>query len=177
MEFLTCTFIGVFMIWGVIARDFLSFYTTEISNRYKCHHCRLSAYFKWIFLEILFLNCEWNWFWKYYCSELIFSNLSIRYLLLEWKCCWQYYCKGFLSFLRFTSGTPKLRRWWNPVSSELIFFKAFSKIVVIIMEMLLTILLYGFPLPLKVYKRHAQTGEVMEPSFHVIIFFQSFLVR
>ena len=54
----------------------------------------------------------------------IVSKLSIRYFLLVWwKCFWQYYCKGFLSLLRFTGGTPKLWRWWNPVFAELIFSK------------------------------------------------------
>ena len=53
------------------------------------------------------------------------------------------------------------------------FFKGFNEIVVIRMETLLTIVLYGFPLPLKVYRRHAQTAEVMEPSFCLNNFFQS----
>ena len=54
------------------------------------------------------------------------------------------------------------------------FFEAFNKIVVIRIEMLLTILLKEFPLPLKVYRRHAQTAKVMEPSFCLNNFFKGF---
>ena len=42
------------------------------------------------------------------------------------------------------------------------------------MEILLTILLLGFPVPLKVNRRYAQTAEVREASLCSINFFKGF---